>query len=286
LEKVSIVGLLNQPLDERVVWPKYYFGATHVVFALTLLITWIVTLAFPTLRPQIFYHPAKVIIGSFNPCFGWDYAPASWISVFCCSFNVFLAYRYAWVRNLRRVILGRAHGEPETWASVFSKFASYALALSTNLWLCLWLIGPNPQDMYGRDADPDGPEVGWWTLHTGLFVFMAGAEYCVYLGSLLDISMGPRSEAVQTRHKVFAFVYGYSCAYLIFVYGYNLAFHEVGSGMPALGSGAWTQVSDILWMACLASVVRFLPAEPPLFVRTVVPQASAPLEQDPQAGIE
>mmetsp|Transcript_35936 Transcript_35936/g.98977 ORF Transcript_35936/g.98977 Transcript_35936/m.98977 type:complete len:548 (-) Transcript_35936:96-1739(-) len=213
LEWFSIVRLLESPLEDRLVWPKYYLGATHEVFGLTLTITWSLTLAIPMLRPQIFDHPARAIIGSYNPCFGWDYFPASFISVYCCSFNVYFSYRYAWLANLRRALLREAYGEPETLGSAVSVFASYALGLSSNLWLCLWLLGPNPEDPIGKDLD--GPEIFWWSVHTGIFVFMAGAEYFTYLGLLLDIGMSPRSEAVTTKQKVFAFVYGYCCVYLV-----------------------------------------------------------------------
>eukprot|EP00931_Biecheleriopsis_adriatica_P119569 TRINITY_DN9479_c3_g1_i1.p1 TRINITY_DN9479_c3_g1~~TRINITY_DN9479_c3_g1_i1.p1 ORF type:complete len:558 (-),score=76.75 TRINITY_DN9479_c3_g1_i1:85-1758(-) len=276
LEWFSIVKLLNSPLDARLIYPKYFLGATHEVFGLTLLITWSLTLAIPALRPQVFDHPARVIIGSYNPCFGWDYFPASWISVYCCSFNVYFSYRYAWLANLRRALLRQAYSEPETFGSTVSTYASYALGLSSNLWLCLWLLGPNPEDPLG---DLDGPEIFWWSVHTFIFVFMAGSEYFTYLGLLLDIGMGPRSEVVTTKQKIFALVYGYCCGYLLFVYGYNLAFHDKGSGVPALGSGFWTQISDIMWMACVISISNFLPDEPPLKQKNEVPQTSLPLQE-------
>jgi hypothetical protein len=178
------------------------------------------------------------------------------------------------------MLLAQAFNEPATWASNFSRAASYALALSSNLWLCLWLIGPNPEDPYGKGEDEDGPEIFWWSLHTGIFVFMAGAEYFAFLGLILDIATSPRSDSISTKHWAFIVVYGYCCAYLLFVYGYNLAFHD-GKGAPAIGSGAWTQISDILWMACLSSTSAFLPAEPPLRTKTEVPQDVMPVEQNP-----
>merc|ERR1712066_386937 len=101
-----------------------------------------------------------------------------------------------------------------------------------------------------------------------------------YLGLLLDIGMSPRSETVTTWQKVFAGVYGYCCLYLVFVYGYNLAFHKQGSGEPALGSGFWTQISDIMWMACVISISNFLPEEPPLRQKTNVLQIGVQVEQE------
>jgi len=277
-EYFTFVKLLNAPIQSRIIYPRNFIGAIHEVFGLTLLITWGLTLSIPTLRPQVFEHPAKKIIGSFNPCFGWDYFPASWISVFCCAFNVYLSYRYAWLAGLRRALLQSAGHT--TWASTFSTSTAYALGLSSNIWLCLWILGPNPADPPGLDLD--GPEIFWWSVHTGIFVFQASAEYLTYLSLLLSVHCSTRSETVTTMQKVFAAVYGYCCVYLVFVYGYNLAFHEVDSGMPALGSGFWTQAADVVWMACVICISSFLPQEPPLREKLDVPQIRSPLDQEPE----
>ena len=45
-------------------------------------------------------HPARKIIGSLNPCFGWDYPPASILALLLCSCNVLL-WRYAWLEIVR-----------------------------------------------------------------------------------------------------------------------------------------------------------------------------------------
>jgi len=171
--------------------------------------------------------------------------------------------------------------DPETLAAKFNSFSTYALGVSSNLWLCLWLIGPNPKDAVGDD--PDGPEIFWWALHTGIFVFYSTSAYCAYLGNVLDIARGPRTDMVELKHKVFSVVYGLAVGYLLFVYAYSLANYETGSvnEKPALGSGIFTQVADIVWMGCVISVGRFLPQEPPLRTQTtVVPTTvSVPLEE-------
>ena len=79
----------TSPVEERLIRPRYYLGATHEVFGLTLLITWGLTLATPMHRSQIFDHPARAFTGSYIPCFGWYYIPASWSLVCCCSFNAY-----------------------------------------------------------------------------------------------------------------------------------------------------------------------------------------------------
>ena len=52
---------------------------------MTLIVSWLVTLAFHP--EQVLSHPAKPIIGSFSPSFGWDYAPSSYIAIVLCSMN-------------------------------------------------------------------------------------------------------------------------------------------------------------------------------------------------------
>lgn len=89
-----IIRLLNAPLDDLVVYPRRYLAASHEVFLYTLIVTWVITLIFHP--EQIFDHPAQPIIGSFNPCFGWDYPPASYISVVLCGVNVYLTWRYTY----------------------------------------------------------------------------------------------------------------------------------------------------------------------------------------------
>lgn len=272
----TIAKLLSQRLDARIFYPKDYMGASHEVVAYTLIITWILTMSVPAFRPQIFTHPARVIIGSFNPCFGWDYAPASWVSVSLCAFNVYFSYRYAWLKMLRRQLLK----EPKTWATTFNTFTTYAMALSSNLWLCLWIIGPNPKDPVG--ADTDGPEILWWSLHTGVFVFYAGSKYNAYLGNLLEIRLGPQKASVKVKHTVFTIVYGLSVGYLLMVYGHSLYYHEPGKG-PVLGSGHFTQIADIVWIVCVICVSSYLPKEPPLRTQTTVSQSAVP-EGQPAPG--
>ena len=76
----NIVKLLNSPADSRTLHPRVYRAAAADIFTVTLVLTWGITLIFHP--EQIFDHPARKIIGSLNPCFGWDYPPASYIARF------------------------------------------------------------------------------------------------------------------------------------------------------------------------------------------------------------
>ena len=96
---LGLIKLLNQPLEQRLFYPRAYLGASDEVFGLTLITTWLFTLAF--YPEQIFEHPARPIIGSLNPCFGWDYPPVSLFAHAACSVNVYLTWRYAWLERAR-----------------------------------------------------------------------------------------------------------------------------------------------------------------------------------------
>ena len=51
--------------------------------------------------------PAREASWHFNPCFGWDYPPASYIAVILNSTNVYWTWRYAW---LERVLPAQQRG--------------------------------------------------------------------------------------------------------------------------------------------------------------------------------
>lgn len=254
------IKLLNQPLDNRIVYPTEYLSASHEVFAITLLVTWVLTLIW--YPDQIFEHPARPIIGSFNPCFGWDYAPASYFALTFCSTNVYFTWRYAWLEQTRTALL-TLDSKP-TLTQRFSSGASYFLAFSSNLWLLLWLIGPNAD----QPKDDDGPVVRNWMIHTGIFATYALASYSAALGNYLEVAYGPNPEVIQLKCKIFIIIYGIVGTYLGVVYFYDLIMYEYGQE-PALHP-ILTQIADILWMCCIASMNSFMPPEPPLEFTCVV----------------
>mmetsp|Transcript_7110 Transcript_7110/g.18189 ORF Transcript_7110/g.18189 Transcript_7110/m.18189 type:complete len:297 (-) Transcript_7110:204-1094(-) len=258
-DNFATFALISQPRAERYVFPRLLLSASHEVFGYTLAITWFITLVkFPE---QIFDHPARPIIGSLNPCFGWDYAPASFIAFSFCSVNVFLTWRYAYLESVRNVLLPTGNSFIDT----FSRASSNFLALASNTWLLLWLIGPN-DDM---PKDNDGPNMRNWTLHTGIFVAYGLASYLAALGNYLEVRYGPNGEGrITWQNTAFIITYGTVFGYLVCVYFYDLYMYEHGSP-PALHP-VFTQTADILWMICVVLIHHFLPREPPLKIMTEI----------------
>jgi len=145
------VHFYGQDLDQRIFYPRIYLSASLEMFALALAVTWSITMIW---KPdQVLKHPAKPIIGSHNPCFGWDFAPASYFAVVLCSTNVFFTWRYAWYETVRAHLL--APDNELSWAAKFSKVAAILLAVASNFWLLLWIVGPSDNN---------------WNMHTALFM--------------------------------------------------------------------------------------------------------------------
>eukprot|EP00930_Biecheleria_cincta_P007544 TRINITY_DN108785_c0_g1_i1.p1 TRINITY_DN108785_c0_g1~~TRINITY_DN108785_c0_g1_i1.p1 ORF type:complete len:310 (+),score=32.99 TRINITY_DN108785_c0_g1_i1:40-969(+) len=253
----SIVKLLVQRQDDRLVEPLTYLSASHEVFALTLIITWFLTLAF--YPHQIHAHPARPIIGSYNPCFGWDYAPASYIALTGCSCNVYLTWRYAFLDKTRTLLVMKKNGSDRpSWSETFAAGTATFLQVASNTWLLLWLIGPNAD----HPNDPDGPVVKYWFIHTGIFVTYGLASFLAALGNYVEVANGPHKANIGTKNTVFICVYGLVLSFLVIVYFYDLIEYEFGQE-PALMP--WlTQTADILWIMCVSSITSFLPREPPL----------------------
>lgn len=253
-DNFAIFKLLSQPQDEIMIQPNYYLSASNEVFGITLLTTWVLTLLF--YPHQIHEHPARPIIGSYNPCFGWDYAPASYIALTGCSTNVYLTWRYSFLEMTRTNLI--AAGRSLTCIERFATFTSSCLALASNFWLLLWLIGPNDDDPY----DEDGPNMKNWFLHTGIFVSYGSAAYLAALGNYLEVKFGKTVDTVKWQSTAYIIVYGVCLGYLVLVYFYDLIMFE--NGRPPALDPFFTQLADILWMLTFSNINRYLPLEPPL----------------------
>lgn len=254
---LAIAQLMSKDQDEQLLRPRDYLCASHEVFALTLMVTWAIT--FFLYPHQIHEHPARPIIGSYNPCFGWDYAPASYIALVACSANVYFTWRYSLLENIRTLLVMKKSGaEKMSWSESFAWGTSSFFKYTSNLWLLLWLIGPNAD----KPRDNEGPTMMNWIIHTGIFVTYASGCYLASLGNYVEVANGPFKANVTTMHTVFIIVYGVVLSYLLIVYFYDLFEYEHGED-PALHPYL-TQMADILWIGCIMGSNSGIPPEPPL----------------------
>jgi hypothetical protein len=261
---LSIIDLLKQPISDRTFYPRKYLSASHEVFGITLALTWAITAI--GWRHQFIEHPARPIIGSFNPCFGWDYYPGSHIALVFCSVNVYLTWRYAWL-EITRTSLKRG-GRALAWQEWFATVSAILLAVASNVWLLLWSIGPND---------------GNWTGHTAIFVFYALSSYAAVLGNYLEVRATNRAE-IRVRHTVFVALYAFAAVFLTTLY-----FTDIGTFVPCPWANAtmitvseqlecapptippWlTQTSDVLWMVCVVMITKFTPKDSAVVMTTTL----------------
>ena len=106
----------------------------------------------------------------------------------------------------------------------------------------------------------------------GLFVLFAAALHLACLAAYVstmhaagDGICGPCS--VTRKHKLFAWVYGLAVLQLLLVYAY-----DVVADLAWLPPFPWwlSDLANLLWIACVASVKVFTPIETPLVQTTWV----------------
>ena len=261
----SIIKLLNQPLDALEFQPKLYFSASQEVFLYTLILTWAVTLYVSP--EQIFEHPFRPVIGSLNPCFGWDYPPASYIAVFCCSFNVYFTWRFAWLERTRTRLLNPGTLE---WHERLEYYACHALALSSNGWLLLFVIGPNQADAFTGLRPADRSDIVQWHVHVGLFILYAGCSYLVFLGTYVEVRFGKRPWVLTPSHTAFVWVYGLVVGFLVFAYVYEFAMYDI-NGADATKLNCCAPGDDVVVLSSEDGEVHGYPSSMPLMRVCTVP---------------
>jgi hypothetical protein len=264
MEFVPLVRLLTSNLaDQGIVKPKDYLMAAVQNFGVTLWVTWLITLYYDP--NQVLNHPVKPMIGSMNPCFGWDYPPASYVAVFMTSINVYFTWRWAFLENARTKLQTGSSGGG--CVQGFVTFTCWFMAFASNLWLLLWLIGP-ANTHYTEDPNDltwETHEKGMlaWMTHIGLFGIYTLACFMAVLGNYLEVRFSPRSTVLKPKHTAFVIIYGCSVFYLIFVYMYAITLYELGEP-PATGSMYPTYIADFVWELCTLAVPFFTAPEIPL----------------------
>jgi len=256
VEYSSLLKLLVSPINSAVVRPKAYFQASNELIVYTLIICWLITLIF---TPETAVdHPARRYVGHFNPCFGWDFAPASYVAVFSCAADVHLAWTYATLEASRTRL--RDNDGTTTWAERFSLYTTYLHGLAAMVWMLLWQVGP-----------PDGR----WVVHLALFTTAVGFRYLCTLGNYVEGRFGRAYEQglVTRAQTVFICIYGAVTLALPLLYFYDVLVYEIEGRAGVDPPLPWyvLQAADVVWMVCLALSTRLAVPEPPLRItRTVL----------------
>ena len=174
-----------------IVNPKDYFVASNELVVIALVVCWAITAAVDI--DKAWSHPARNYVGHLNPCFGWDYAPASYFAVAFAGCDVYLAFRYANLEARRTYLLDLDNSL--CLAERVSLVTSYCHAGASVLWLLLWSVGP-----------PDGR----WSEHLAIFSACIVLRYVCALGNYIENAFGsPRQrKRVLRKHTVHVTIYG------------------------------------------------------------------------------
>lgn len=250
-ERLALLQLLTQPLDNAIVTPKRYFKASNELVVLTLLVTWTVTLAYD--YRLAWDHPARNYVGHLNPCFGWDFPPASYIAVFACAADVYLAWTYATLEAIRTKL--RDDDGRVDKAERFSLLTTYLHGFASMLWMVLWTVGP-PNDE--------------WTAHLAIFTTAVVFRYLCTLGNYVENRYGKAGESgrVLPKHTIYIVVYGCVTAMLPVLYFTDIIVYEAQgrTGVDPVIPWPVLQFFDIAWVVCLALSTRLSVPEPPILV--------------------
>lgn len=132
----------------------------------------------------------------------------------------------------------------------FAKWTALLLAVSSNLWLLLWIVGP---------------EDGNWLAHTALFLLYAVAAYLTCFGNYVEALDDPeRRSHVTWVHHTFIALFTFSTWLMPVVYFTNILFHEPGE--PPILPPALTQSADLIWILCMSLVGAHTPGDVALTV--------------------
>jgi len=264
-DRLALYCLLTAPADGAVVFPKRYFSASNELVVLTLVVCWIMTMIFD--RRKAIDHPARNYVGHFNPCFGWDYPPASYVAVFALAADVYLAWTYATLEGLRTK-LRDADGKYDM-AERFSLVTTYLHGIASMLWMLLWQVGPTDNN---------------WIAHLALFSTAVFFRYLCTLGNYVEQAFGANRPqgGVQRKHTIHIIVYGVVTTTLPILYFADVIIYKAQGREGVDPPIPWyvLEIADLTWVACLATAASFSIPEPPILIHRRVVKFGEQVEAD------
>ena len=262
---LELVNLLLQPAECPILVPKRYFDASNELMVLTLLVTWSITLAYDW--RLAWDHPARKYVGHMNPCFGWDYRPASIVAVFACAADVHLAWTYAATESLRTRL--RSRDGRLDWAESFSLLTTRLHGAAAMIWMLLWLVGP-----------PDGR----WAWHLAIFSIAIFFRYLCALGNYIECRFGSERDQVlvEKSHTVFIVTYGVVTVLLPILYFTDIFVYRAQGRVGVDPPIPWyiLQTMDVVWCAHLALCTKFSIPEPPILLTRKVVEYDVEIDAD------
>jgi hypothetical protein len=264
----AILSIITLPRGDHMVKPRFYLGAIHETFVLTLAVGWAINLMF---APEtIFNHPLRR--GKYlNPCFGVDYPPASIVATLMFNVNIYWAWRLAWLESTRTFLMDE-YDKNTTWTSRFATLGIYHVAVAFTCVPLLFTIGP---------------QYGSWDIHIALFLWAAFSSYLAALGNYLEVYMESKKKEeelnpfykkkenkLQRKHTIYMVTYSLSMLKFLGLYGV----HGYVDASPrptstcdieCVEKNDWVQwyvkmIVEAVWLLHMLIEHSFAPPEPPM----------------------
>ena len=267
LRYFSLFRVIDRPVDDSEIQPRLYLMSAQQVLIITQLLTWSITLV--GYSDIIAEHPLRKITGSIQQTMAWNYPPCSFIAIILLSSCVYFVWRYAWTARTAMVLEAGSNQLP--WQTRFAYNANLLLALSSNVFLCIFLLGPASNGSVhavSLSAPLTRLDVTAWSSHMFVWGLTVVAWYLVCVGSWVQHRYGSAFSRAQVSPGFTLYVATYSAVILYFlgVYSYTFARFEVGQ--PPVLPWYVTQVADVLQLACFLLTPLMIPNGPKLLVRT------------------
>ena len=306
--------LFAQTAGTNRVYPRLYLAASLEMIILAIIATFIFTLHFDA--DQVWEHPAFMVLGAFNFCFGWyvarplhppaaraltararplrDFAYGNIIGLFMNSFIVYFLWRYTILVNMRLKM-----AQHSNWIDRGCLALNYLHALSGSVFLLIFVLGPIKEYEVPM---PEGVKPPGWGAHTAAFFFYIAMSWFSFVATYLENKFGSAGvRTIMWYHTYYVITLCIACIFFLAVYGiqtlmpgpYGEDNPNAASCLPLKSfihaapvycsylSGQWVIVANWFWFFTFIAAPLFIPPEPPMMESYQIGDYEEPL-----AGIQ
>jgi len=308
--------LFAQTAGTNRVYPRLYLAASLEMIILAIIATFIFTLHFDA--DQVWEHPAFMVLGAFNFCFGWyvarplhppaaraltararplrDFAYGNIIGLFMNSFVVYFLWRYTILMNMRLKM-----SKNPNWIDRACLALNYLHALSGNVFLLIFVLGPIKE--YDVPM-PEGVELPGWTAHSMAFFFYVAMSFFSFLATYLENTFGSAGvHTIKWYHTYYVITLFLVTVFLIVVMTiqktaeengpYGINHPNAANCLPRKSfiltadvycsklSGQWVIVANWFWFFTFIAAPFFIPPQPAMIESYQIGD-----EEEPLTGIQ
>lgn len=223
---LAILALLKNPMLDMI-HPIMYLKAAGDIFAIDMLISWILTFIFnPGVRKD---NPLLERLGYDNLCVGWDTPPANIVASVIYMFCFYLIMRFCFLIHVRCSL------DPDT--STFTDWSYKIFGLASAGFILVFMIPPT-QSVYG---------------HSLPFIFFIIGRGMIVLALAFE-----EWTTIDSKGRLFFYYYATVSVILPVVILSEYAYFDI-YGEKSPWPAKITMVIDYSWFVCLALTSKVLP---------------------------